>query len=144
MLLEQGELDSFLALLEKSPPGADLEPETWMFRGVAKEKAGDWEAAAQEFRKATELNPSVAKYHYRLATAEDRLGLRDSAAGHRERNKVLNDARAQLSTAYAAFFAPGAAKSSRSELDAARRRLASLCETLGWLRAAQAWNRLVL
>ena len=78
MLLEQGDLDAFLALLEKPPKSAETEPETWMFRGVASEKAGDWQAAADHFRKAIELNPYVPKYYYRLAMVEERLGLRDA------------------------------------------------------------------
>ena len=145
MLLDQGEMESFLALLKRAPEGADNEPETWMFRGAASEKVGDWAAAAGDFRKAIELSPVVSKYYYRLATAEERLGLRDAAAAHRQRTKEINDARSQLPAAYAAFFAakkPG--KPGSQDMDAACRRLASLCETLGWLRAAQGWNRLVL
>jgi tetratricopeptide (TPR) repeat protein len=145
MLLEQGELESFLALLKRPPKEADNESETWMFRGVASEKVGDWAAAAREFRKAIELNPAVPKYYYRLAMAEERLGLRDAAAAHRQRTKEMNDARAQLPAAYAAFFtAKNPGKTGSQDMDAACKRLASLCETLGWLRAAQGWNRLVL
>ena len=33
MLLEQGDLEAFLALLERAPASAESEPETWMFRG---------------------------------------------------------------------------------------------------------------
>ena len=145
MLLEQGEVDSFLALLKEAPKGADYEPETWMFRGVASEKVGDWTAAAGGFRKAIELNPAVPKYYYRLAMVEERLGLRNAAATHRRRTKEMNDARSQLPAAYAAFFAaknPG--KPGSQAMDAACKRLALLCETLGWLRVAQGWNRLVL
>ncbi len=57
MLLEQGDTDSFLALLEQAPKSADTESETWMFRGVAREKAKDWKAASEHFRKAIELEP---------------------------------------------------------------------------------------
>jgi tetratricopeptide (TPR) repeat protein len=145
MLLDEGELDSFLTLLERYPIGADREPETWMYRGVAKEKSGNWDAAAQMFRKAIELNPSVPKYYYRLSVAELRLGLNEAAAAHRQRTKVMNDARAQLPAAYAAFFrAKTAEKSDSRSMNAVRKRLASLCETLGLLRAAHGWNRLVL
>ena len=145
MLLEQGELESFLALLKQAPEGADNEPETWMFRGVASEKIGDWAAAAGAFRKAIELNPAIPKYYYRLAMVEERLGFRNAAATHRQRTKEMNDARSLLPAAYAAFFAAKNQKKPGSQpMDAACRRLASLCETLGWLRAAQGWNRMVL
>jgi tetratricopeptide (TPR) repeat protein len=145
MLLEQGDLNAFVALLEKAPPSAEKDAETWMFRGVAREKAGDWPAAAERFRKAIGLNPTAPKYYYRLAMAEERLGLRELAADHRRRTKEMNEARGQLPAAYASYFA--AQKSdgeSAPDLPAACRRLASICKTLGWARAAQAWNRLAL
>jgi tetratricopeptide (TPR) repeat protein len=145
MLLQQGDTDSFLVLLEQAPKLADTEAETWMFRGVASEKAKDWQAASEHFRKAIELNPTVPKYYYRLAMAEERLGLRTQALAHLERTKAMNNARAQLTAAYAAFFAaqkpghPGA-----PDFAAACRHLGSICETMGWSRVAQAWNRLAI
>ena len=145
ILLERGELDTFLALLKQPPLGADSEPETWMYRGVASEKAGDWQAAAQNFSKAIELNPAVPKYYYRLSVAELRLGLPQAATAHRQRTKEMNDARAHLPGAYSSFFvAKAKGEAGLEELDAVRKRLASLCETLGWIRLAQGWNRLVL
>jgi tetratricopeptide (TPR) repeat protein len=146
MQLDQGDLESFLALLKRPPAGADHESDTWMYRGVASEQVGNWVTAAEEFRKAIELNPCVPQYYYRLAMAEERLGLRGEAIAHRQRTKEMNDARAQLPGAYASFFGSmdTGGKTSREHLDGARKRLALLCETLGWLRAAQAWNRLIL
>jgi Flp pilus assembly protein TadD len=144
MLLEQGDMDAFSALLAKAPPSADTEPETWMFRGVACEKLGDWQAAAGNFGKAIELNPFVPKYHYRLSMAQERLGLREEARIHRTRTKELNEARTQLSVAYADYFAALApAKPGAPSMAAVCKRLASICETLGWARAAQGWNQLV-
>jgi Flp pilus assembly protein TadD len=143
MLLEQGDLDAFLALLEKAPALAETEPETWMFRGVAREKAGDWQAAARHFRKAIELNPTAPKYYYRLAMAEERLGLREQAADHRKRSKDMNDARSQLPAAYADYFAAQNSDHSHApDLATACKHLALICDTVGWSRAAQAWNLL--
>jgi tetratricopeptide (TPR) repeat protein len=146
MQLDQGDLESFLALLKRPPAGADRESNTWMYRGMASERAGNWVTAAEEFHKAIELNPCVPKYYYRLAMAEERLGLHGEAIVHRQRTKEMNDARAQLPGAYASFFGSKdtGGKTSREHLDGARKRLALLCETLGWLRVAQAWNRLIL
>jgi tetratricopeptide (TPR) repeat protein len=143
MLLEGGELERFLELLRTAPPSADIEPETWFFRGIATEKAGDLQTAAMHFRKAIELNPFLAKAYYRLAAAEERLGLRDQAVIHRKKSKVINEARGQFPAAYSGYLtslnsdgldAPGSA--------VAARRVATICETLGWSRAAAAWNRL--
>jgi tetratricopeptide (TPR) repeat protein len=145
MLLEQGDLDAFLALLAHAPKSAESEPETWMFRGVAREKASDWHAAAAHFRKAIELNPSVPKYYFRLAMAEERLGLHELAITHRKRTKEMNEARRQLPSAFSDYFAAQQSKNSGApDLTAACKHLASICETLGWSRAAQAWNRLAI
>ena len=145
MLLEQGDMDSFSALLDQPPKSADTEPETWMFRGVACEKTRDWKSASELFGKAIDLNPTVPKYYYRLAMAEQRLGLREQALAHLERTKAMNEARAQLPAAYADYFAarkPGHPGS--PTMAAACRHLGSICKTLGWARAAQAWNRLAI
>src|SRR5262249_10928947 len=55
MLLEQGDLDTFLTVLARAPQSADGEAETWMFRAAASEKAEDWSAAEQHLRNAIEL-----------------------------------------------------------------------------------------
>jgi tetratricopeptide (TPR) repeat protein len=138
LLLEQGELERFLALLSAAPPSADADPETWYFRGIASEKAGDWGAAASHFRKAIDLNPFLQKCHYRLGMADERLGLHEQAVVHRRRSTEMNETRGRFPAAYSAYFAarlPG-------EAATAARRLAAICETLGWARAAQAWGRL--
>jgi tetratricopeptide (TPR) repeat protein len=143
--LDRGVLDSLLGLLRRAPSGADSESEIWMYQGLASEQIGNWMKAANDFHKAIELNPCIPKYYYRLAMVEERLGLRDKAIAHRQRTKDMNDARAQLPAAYASFFGgKKSGESTREQLDAARKRLVSLCETLGWLRAAQAWSRLPL
>ncbi len=142
MLLDQGNLDSFRAVLAQPPPSADTEPETWLFRGVAREKAGDFAGAADNFRKAVESNPYAPKYYYRLATAEERLGRREQAAAHRKKTKEMNDARAQLPGAYSDFFTAKAGDQGAPAMAMACRHLGSICETLGWTRAAQGWNRL--
>jgi tetratricopeptide (TPR) repeat protein len=143
VLLEGGELERFLDLLRASPPSADSEAETWFFRGVAGEKAGDWQTAAAHFNKAIELNPYLAKAHYRLGAAEERLGLRDQAIRHRKKSKEINDARGHFLAAYSGYLTSlESGKSDASGLATTARRIATICETLGWLRAAAAWNHL--
>jgi tetratricopeptide (TPR) repeat protein len=142
MLFEEGDLDGFLAVLEKAPKAAERAPEAWGFRGIAREIAEDWKAAADCFRAAIELNPYEPKYHYRLAMAAERLGQREQAAVHRRRTKVINEARAQLPAAYADYFAASAPeKPTIADIATACKHLAKICETMGWSRAAQAWSR---
>jgi tetratricopeptide (TPR) repeat protein len=137
LLLEQGELERFLALLVVAPPSADAEAETWYFRGIASEKAGEWGAAASHFRKAIELNPFLQKCLYRLGMAEGRLGLHEQAVVHRRKSTEMNETRGRFPAAYSAYFAALEPEKAAT----AARRLAAICETLGWARAAQAWGR---
>jgi tetratricopeptide (TPR) repeat protein len=140
--LEQGELDRFLAVLRVPPPSADNDPETWFFRGVASEKAGDWRMAASHFQKAIDLNPFHNKSYYRLGMANGRLGLHEQAAASRKKSSEVNEARGQLPAVYATFFDSFKAKEPDPAVAAAAaRRLAAICETLGWARPAQAWTR---
>ena len=93
MLHEQGDWDKLLAALARVPASVDGEPSIWKFRGGAKLRAGDLAGAAADYREAIERNPNVVDYHHRLALVEERLGLRDSAAGHRSRAAELREAR---------------------------------------------------
>jgi tetratricopeptide (TPR) repeat protein len=142
MLLEDGELERFRAVLSVAPPSAEKEPDAWYFRGISSEKAGDWSGAAAHFRAAVELNPFHAKSYYRLSVAEGRLGHQEQARANRTKSTAINEARGQFHGAYADFFA----KVKSTKLGGAvpakpARRLAEICETLGWSRAAQAWTR---
>ena len=74
-------------------PSAESESEIWRFRGLLKEKKGDWAGAAEDYRTALKHNPYVMASHYRLAMVEERLGQRESAAEHRKKADQLRDAR---------------------------------------------------
>ncbi len=145
MLVEQGNQDAFLSVLEHAPRSSEYEPETWAFRGVAREYARDWLGAAENFREAITLNPFKPNYYYRLAMAEERLGLREQALAHRRRTKEINSARALLPAACSDYFAARTAdKPNAPNLAAACNKLAAICETMGWYRAAQSWSRIAL
>jgi tetratricopeptide (TPR) repeat protein len=150
MLQSSGEQAAFEAALARVPPSADAEPEIWMFRGQVKEGAKDWSGAAEDYRKALELNPNLVNAHYRLAMIAGRLGDRDEAAAHRKRWDKLREARVQLRqadadyrTALDAVSAPSPKPTAIADLRAATRRLASVCENLGWARAVEACNQIV-
>jgi tetratricopeptide (TPR) repeat protein len=150
MLQSSGEQAAFEAALARVPPSADSEPEIWMFRGQVKESAKDWSGAAGDYRKALELNPNLVNAHYRLAMIAGRLGDRDEAASHRKQWDKLREARVQLRQADAdyrtsldAASAPSPKPTAIADLRAATRRLASVCENLGWARAVEACNQIV-
>lgn len=146
MLHDQGDLDAWTALLDRVPASADGEPEIWRFRGLRKEKAGDFAGAAEDYRQALERNPFLAAVHYRLAMVEERLGHREVAARHRKQTEAIRKAQTDLRAAYedliTAQEAAAQQKPASPDLPTSIRRMAAVCETLGWARVAEAWNKL--
>lgn len=146
MLYDQGDLDAWHALLARVPASAESEPEIWRFRGLKKERAGDWYGAAEDYRQALERNPFLAAAHYRLAMVEERMGNREKAAEHRKQTEILREARNDLRLAYTDLMNAEDARVKQTpaspDLPTSMRRLAKVCETLGWGRLAEAWNKL--
>ncbi|MGP0068161.1 MAG: tetratricopeptide repeat protein [Isosphaeraceae bacterium] len=149
MLQSLGEMDAFNAALARVPAAAEVEPEIWLFRGQASERQGDWAKAAEYLGKALELNPNLLNAHYRLAMVEDRQGHREQSADHRKRWQELREARTQLRQADAEYqeamaAVPPPGTTGNPALRSAVKKLASICETLGWTRVAEGWNRVAL
>jgi predicted Zn-dependent protease len=139
MLQSLGDLDAFNAALGRLPKGADEEPEIWVFRGQARERDGDSAGAAEDYRQALQRNPNLVAARYRLAMIEERLGHRQEAAAHRKRWQELRDGRTKLPQVYSEYY--DAIDKGGQDLRRAVKRLASVCEALGWLRLAEGWNR---
>jgi tetratricopeptide (TPR) repeat protein len=146
MLHDQGDQEAWSALLAQVPASAQDDPEIWRFRGLQKEQAGDFAGAAEAYRKSLELNPFVMPTHYRLAMVEERLGHRETAAEHRNKADELREARNELRVAYSdvvnAEDARMRQQPSQPDLATSLKRLADVCERLGWARVAEAWNKL--
>jgi thioredoxin-like negative regulator of GroEL len=146
MLYDQGDLESWTALLARVPPSADGDPEIWRFRGLQKEKEVNWAGAADAYRQALKLNPYLPAAHYRLAMVEERLGHRETAAIHRKKTDILREARNDLRTVYTDLINAEDARVKQMpaspDLPTSMRRLATVCEILGWVRLADAWNNL--
>jgi tetratricopeptide (TPR) repeat protein len=146
MLHDLGELEAWTALLARVPASAESEPEIWRFRGLQKEKAGEWTGAAEDYRKALALNPFLTAVHYRLGMVEERLGHRDAAAEHRKQTETLREARNDLRMAYIDLNNAEDARVKQTaispDLPTSIKRLAKVCDALGWERLAEAWNKL--
>jgi len=146
MLHDAGDQDALAALLAKVPLIAESESDVWKFRGLLKERSGDWTGAGQDYTAALERNPYIMALHYRLAMVEERLGHREAAAAHRKKAAELRDAQGELRTAFNNIVAAKEAREQHTSVDpdlpTSMRRLASLCEKLGWARIAEAWNKL--
>jgi hypothetical protein len=145
MLYDLGDQDTWAALLVKVPPATESESEIWRFRGLLKEKTGDWTGAGEAYRMALHLNPYVVASHYRLAMVEERLGQRASAGEHRKKADQLRDARGELRTAFNDVASAEKARETQTpanpDLPTSLRHLVSICETLGWARLAEACNK---
>jgi Flp pilus assembly protein TadD len=145
MLELLGETETLSAVLAQVPAIAETEPDLWILRGEARERAGEWAAAASHFRRALELKPNLPGAHYRLAIIERRLGNSSQAAAHRARWQEMLEARSELHDAFNAYVdAQRRLADDSPELVASLQRLAWICRTLGWLRAAEGWSRLAL
>ena len=78
-----------------------------------------------------------------VAIVEERLGHRDVASEHRQKADRLREAQGLLLPAYTDVIDAQEHRTPDSpDLSTAMRRLASVCETLGWARLAEAWNKL--
>jgi tetratricopeptide (TPR) repeat protein len=143
MLQSLGERDAFDAALARVPAIAETQPDLWIFRGQARERTGDWAAAAAHYRQALELNPNLLNAHFRLATIEGRQGHSVEAAAHRKRWHDLHEARSELREAFTVYLdAQQRLPNDSPELLASLKRLAAICQTLGWSRDAEGWSRL--
>ena len=143
MLQSLGEADAFNAVLDKVPAIGDTDPDLWIFRGQVRERAGDWATAVPHYRHALELNPNLLNAHYRLGVIEGRLGHSIEAVAHHKRCQELREARCELRQAFDAYFdAQQRLPNDSPELLASLKRLASICQTLGWSRVAEGWSRL--
>jgi tetratricopeptide (TPR) repeat protein len=80
------------AMLRKSIAARQDFWESHFDLGVLLERKGRFEEAAQEVRRASELNPRDAAAHYRLARLYDRLGKSEEARAQREMHEKLTAA----------------------------------------------------
>jgi tetratricopeptide (TPR) repeat protein len=106
-------------------------------RGMVLESRGDLEGALRAYDEAGRVAPYDEEVHFRLARVEQRLGRTRDAERHRDRHKVLREARQSLAPAYTTYreaWSGGGA--SLPERDRATDRLAAICETLGWPQVA--------
>jgi tetratricopeptide (TPR) repeat protein len=143
MLNDLGDLDALELALRQIPKAAESEPDIWKLRGNLKERDRDWAGAAADYCRALEINPYANGCHYRLAMVEQRLGHADQASRYRKQADEMREAQAQLRPAYSAFLDAQAKRNPGGpDLPTSLRHLASLCETLGWARVAEACNRL--
>jgi tetratricopeptide (TPR) repeat protein len=144
LLHEQGDGGGLAAAVARLPATVGGDAEIAKYRGLVRERAGDLPGAAAAYAEAARLAPFQQAYQMHLARVEARLGHRDRAAAHLRAAEPMRAARAELRDAYVRYAeVMSRPHPDRVELSAATARLADLCRTLGWTRAAEAWTRLI-
>jgi hypothetical protein len=74
---------------------------------------------------------------------EERLGHPEEVVNHRKRSQELREASRALSSAYGVYLDGYYQRgSSDAKISTSMERLASICRTLGYLRAAEGWDEL--
>ena len=144
LLYEEGDGGGLAAAVARLPATVGGDAEIAKYRGLVRERAGDLPGAAAAYTDAAQLDPFQQAYQMHLVRVEARLGHRDRADAHLRAAEPLRAARAELRDAYVRYVdVTNRPHPDRAELSAATARLADLCRTLGWIRAAESWTRLI-
>ena len=142
LLHAMGDLDGLRQAIARLPAAAAEHPTVLTHRARLLERDRHWPEAAELYRRVLQVRPHERETHYRLALIADRLGQREQAQAHRRRWQAMRDARTELNEAYQKVMALHQSDPNSPQYHAAIRRLAQLCQTLGWNRDAEGWARL--
>ena len=145
MLHGLGETDAFDATMARVPSFAETEPDLWIFRGEASERA-----RRLVHRRGT-LSPGSGAQRepaHGPLPADDHRGSPGPLRNKPTRTASAGTSctrRGSLHEALDAYLdAQERLTNDSPELLASMKRLASICQTLGWSRAAEAWSRLAV
>jgi tetratricopeptide (TPR) repeat protein len=142
-LHDTGDLDGLREAVARLPKAVAEHAGVLKHRALLLERDRQWAQAAELYHRILLLRPAERETIYRLSLIEDRLGQHDAAQVHRERAQAMRTARTELTEAYQKIRDLHESDPNSPKYHAAIRRLAQLCEVLGWNRDAEGWNRLV-
>jgi predicted Zn-dependent protease len=144
-LLDRNQTET-LAEAFRRAPAALLETTDPLYQtvaGVVAENAGDLDRARASFEAALGRDAFDPETHFRLARVLLRLGDAAGAAEHRERSRVLRDARKRIPDALVALRDAERRPADREARARVYRELEQISRTLGWTRLADEWARLL-
>jgi thioredoxin-like negative regulator of GroEL len=142
LLNSAGNLDELRQAVARLPGLVVEDPAVLKHRARLLERDLQWSEAADLYGRILRVRPFDNQTYYRLALVEERLEQRGSAQTHRQRWQALRDARAELNRAYQMVLDIHDSDPNTPKYHAAIRRLAEVCETLGWKRDADGWAQL--
>jgi tetratricopeptide (TPR) repeat protein len=148
---EEGDIEKALAAFEAAGPRFAADADYWLELGVTHDAAGDYEASAQAFSRAMELDPGRSWLYTARGIEELKLGDATAAAADFEAAVKLNAADAQAHYNLACIYArQGRTPEALERVEAAMRlepsyyaRLAREDEDLASCRGEPAFERLL-
>ncbi len=143
LLHDTGDLDGLRQAVARLPDPVADHPGVLKHRALLLERDRQWAQAAELYHRILRVRPFERETYYRLALVKDRLGQHEPAQTHRQRSQAMRAARSELNEAYQKVLDLHQSNRNSPQYHTAIRRLAQLCETLGWNRDAEGWARLV-
>ncbi len=142
LLHNSGDLNGLREAVARLPEPVAEYPAVLTQRARLLERDRRWAEAAALYHRILQVRPFERETYYRLSLVEDRLGQHETARLQRERWQAMSAARTELNAAYQKVLDLHRSAPDSSEYHAAIRRLARVCETLGWSRDAEGWAQL--
>jgi tetratricopeptide (TPR) repeat protein len=143
LLHTTGDLEGLRRAAARLPEAASQHPAVLKYRARLLELDHRWAEAADLYERILRALGPDRETYYRLALVEDRLGRRETAQAHRRRWQDMSTARTGLNEAYQEVLDLQQSDRASPRFHAAVRRLARICEALGWNRDAEGWGQLV-
>jgi predicted Zn-dependent protease len=143
VLHTSGDLEGLRQAVARLPGALAQHPAVLKYRGRLLELDRKWPEADEVYRQLLRARGPDRETYYRLATIEDRLARHEAAQAHRRRWRAMSDARTELNEAYQDVLDLHPSGRDSPRFRAAVRRLAGICDALGWKRDADGWAQLV-
>jgi tetratricopeptide (TPR) repeat protein len=143
LLHDTGDLDGLRQVVARLPDPVAEHPGVLKHRAMLLERDRQWAQAGELYEHILRVRPFERETHYRLALVEDRAGQHQPAQAHRKRSEAMRAARTELNEAYQKVRDLHQSDLNSPKYHTAIRRVAELCEALGWNRDAEGWARLV-
>jgi tetratricopeptide (TPR) repeat protein len=142
LLHDTGDLDGLRQAMARLPDSVADHSGVLKHRARLLERDRQWAQAVDLYRRILQARPFERETYYRLALIEGRLGQHQPAQAHQQRAEDMRVARGELNEAYQKVLDLQSDRNAPA-YHVAVRRLAQLCETLGWHRDAEGWAQFV-